>query len=44
MIHKDDTWTINSIYKTTLEESLMKIVENNEDEIKSAMTHPGDFY
>lgn len=39
-IHKDDSWTINSIYINTLEESLMKIVENNENEIKSAMAHP----
>ncbi|KAL5236361.1 hypothetical protein ACI65C_003771 [Semiaphis heraclei] len=38
-VHKDDTWTINSIYINTLEESLMKTVENYEDEIKSAMTH-----
>jgi len=44
MIHQDDTWTINSIYINTLEESLMKTVENYKDEIKSAMTHPGDLY
>ncbi|XP_008178873.1 uncharacterized protein LOC100574908 isoform X2 [Acyrthosiphon pisum] len=40
MIHQDDTWTINNIHINTLEDSLMKIVENNEDEIKSAMAHP----
>uniref|UniRef100_A0A2S2NYG3 Fork-head domain-containing protein n=1 Tax=Schizaphis graminum TaxID=13262 RepID=A0A2S2NYG3_SCHGA len=39
-INKHDTWTINSIYINTLEKSLIKIVENNEDKIKSAMTNP----
>ncbi|XP_008185064.1 uncharacterized protein LOC100571746 [Acyrthosiphon pisum] len=40
MIHQDDTWTINNIHINTLEDSLMQIVENNEDQIKSAMAHP----
>jgi len=44
MIHQDDTWTVNNIHINTLEDSLMKIVENNEDEIKSAMAHPGNLY
>jgi len=44
MIDQDDRWTVNSIYINILEESLMKIVENDEDKIKSAMTNPGDLY
>jgi len=42
MIHQDDTWTVNSIYINILEENLMKVVENNEYKIKSAMTNPGN--
>ncbi|XP_060856657.1 uncharacterized protein LOC132934366 [Metopolophium dirhodum] len=34
------SWTINSIYISTLEESLMKVIKNYEDEIKSEMAHP----
>ncbi|XP_027843872.2 uncharacterized protein LOC114124723 isoform X1 [Aphis gossypii] len=37
---KNSTWTVNNIYINTLEENLMTIVENNEDEIKAAMTNP----
>jgi len=35
------SWTINSIYISTLEESLMEVIKNYEDEIKSEMAHPG---
>ncbi|CAI6363246.1 unnamed protein product [Macrosiphum euphorbiae] len=44
MMDQDDTWTANNIYINTLEDSLMKIVENHEDEIKSAMAHPSNLY
>lgn len=37
---KKSTWTVNSIYINALEENLMTFVENNEDEIKAAMTNP----
>lgn len=39
-----DTWTINTVYINTLEESLIETVVNNEDQIKSAMANPGNFY
>jgi len=41
---KGSTWTVNSIYINALEENLMTFVENNEDEIKAAMTNPGNLY
>ncbi|XP_026818452.1 uncharacterized protein LOC113557241 [Rhopalosiphum maidis] len=39
-IDQHDTWTVNSFYINTLEKSLIKFVENNEDKIKAAMTNP----
>ncbi|XP_025203082.1 LOW QUALITY PROTEIN: forkhead box protein N4-like, partial [Melanaphis sacchari] len=40
IIDKENTWTINSVHIDALEKSLMTVVENNEYEIKSAMTNP----
>jgi len=44
MTDQDDTWTINSLYISTMEQNLMNTVENNEDKIKSAMTNPGNLF
>jgi len=45
MVDQDynSSWTINSIYISTLEENLMKVIKNNKDEIKLEMAHPGTY-
>ncbi|XP_026806011.1 flap endonuclease 1-like [Rhopalosiphum maidis] len=39
-IDENDTWTINSFYIKLLEKRLIRMVKNNENKIKSAMTNP----